>query len=233
MAKKKAPGKKKLLPYREVTVKSRAYGEHMRAARGSKTPVALNKVMQEQVKKTAVINKAAKRVHDLLKQCRQPFKEKMLWQVMLGRMRKAETPDLLPLLTTLTGMELNSQYPLSRFAYPTLSPAEWNGTDCVLTLYGSQPHIKNGDTQYGYEMFLLTLGKNAEEDSVASMESEWMAADEKAADLQFAFAVSPKADYYVVCLHFMTGKKGKETGTLASRGMAILSVEKATSVINE
>ena len=117
MAKKKAKSDKKLMPFKEVTVKSRAYGVHTRAARGSKTPVGINDAFKDHVTKTVVINSVAKRVHDLLKHCGKPFKDAMLWQVMLSRMRKAKSDDTTELLKALEEMELNSKYPLVRFVH--------------------------------------------------------------------------------------------------------------------
>ncbi len=226
MAKKKAAQKKTLLPHKEVTVKSRAYGEHTRAARGSKVPLSINKVLQENVKKTAAINNTAKRVHDLLKHCGEHFKEAMLWQVMLGNMRKAASMDVVDLLTTLKGMELNSTYPLSRYAYPYVSNVVWGKKMCGMILHTSHPHIKSADTEYRYEMFLLTLGKEAVDDGLVSVMSEWMPKAETDGEIKLSFAVPSKVAYYVVCLHFMTGKNGKATGTLASRGMRIVEVGK-------
>ncbi len=78
MSKGKLKSAKELMPAKEVTVKSRSYGVHTRAARGSKTPARINDAFQEQVAKTVVVNSVAKRVHDLLKHCGKPFKEAIL-----------------------------------------------------------------------------------------------------------------------------------------------------------
>ncbi len=142
MGKKKAAAAKKLLPPKEVVVKSRAYGEHTRAARGTKTPVGLNEAFAKYNTRTVMVNSTAKRVHDFLKDCGNGFKEAMLWQIMLSRMRKANTDDILLLLKSLEGMELNSRYPLSRFAHPFVfvqkswqtridSNDEWRNTDAI------------------------------------------------------------------------------------------------------
>ena len=62
----------------------------------SQTPVGINDVLQENVAKTAVINSAAKRVHDLLKECGKRFlKKRCCGQVMLSRMRKAATVEVI------------------------------------------------------------------------------------------------------------------------------------------
>lgn len=224
MAKKKAAIKKKLIPPREVRVKSRAYGEHTRAARGSKTPVGLNEVFAKYNAKTVAVNATAKRIHDLIKHCGKSFKEAGLWQVMLSRMRKATAEDVMGMLMALKGMDLNSKYPMGRFAHPFLSSAEWNEKGCTVLLHGGQPHIKSRDTEYRYEVFLLTLGKEAEGDAVVSDVSRWMEEGKDEDVIKFEFATTASVNYYVVCVHLMTGKDGRETGTLASRAMKVLGV---------
>ena len=225
MAKKKAKPDKKLMPAKEVSVKSRAYGIHMRAARGSKTPVEVNKVLKKNAAKTVVINAAAKRVNDLLKGCGKPFKEAMLWQGMLGRMRKAASDDLMKLLKTLEGMELNSKYPLQRFGSGLLALVKWSKKTCAVSLHSSMlTHIKSSDTQYCYELFLLLLGKDEKHDGLLSGRTEWKDKGEADGESTFSFSMPRKMEYYVLCLHLMTGTDGKETGTLASRGMRIVEV---------
>ena len=226
MAKKKTVAAKKLMPAGKVVVKSRTYGVHERAARGSKTPVAINEVLQKNVAKTVVVTGVAKRVHDLLKICGEHFKETMLWQEMLGRMRKAASDDMMGLLMTLKGMELNGKYKLDRFAKPHIKDVEWSKKGCEMVMSKGYPHWKYGDTEYCYEVFLLTLGKEAEKDGLVSAVSGWIKKEEKEGEIRFEFVVPLKVDYYVVCLHFMTGKDGKETGTLASRGMKVVKVGK-------
>ncbi len=227
MAKKKAPSKKKLMPEREVTIKSRAYGEHTRAARGSKTPVGLNEAFAEHNAKTVAVNSVAKRVHDLLKHCGKQFKEAMLWQGMLSRMRKASSVDMVDLLTALKGMELNSKYPLERFMNVPLVDVKIGKKKIVISFCSSMPpHIKSKDTEYCYEVYLLTLGKEAKDDGMMSGVSEWMEKEEASSEMKFEFAVPGKVKYGLVCLHFMSGKDRKAMGTLASRGMRIVAIEK-------
>ena len=102
----------------------------------------------------------------------------------------------------------------------------WDKKGCEMVLKKGYPHWKYGETEYCYEVFLLTLGKEAGEDGLVSGVSEWMRKEERDDELRFAFAVPEKVAYYLGCLHFMTEKNGKETGTLASRGMRIVEVGK-------
>ena len=214
------------MPEGKVVVKSRAYGVHERAARGSKTPVVINDVLQKNVAKTVVVTAKAKRVHDMLKICGEHFKEKMLWQEMLSRMRMAASIEALDLLAALKGMELNSRYPLKRFAHPLVRDVKWDKKGCEMVMSKGYPHWKFDDTEYCYEVFLLMLGKEAGENGLVNGRSDWLKAEDKDGEIRFEFIVPEKVVYYLVCLHFMTGKDGKETGMLANRGMRILEVGK-------
>ena len=58
--------------------------------------------------------------------------------------------------------------------------------------------------------------------------SAWMNAANTAGEMVVEYDLPFKMKYYVLCLHFASGKHGKETGTLASRGMKIAGVGKGT-----
>ena len=227
MAKKKAHSNKKLMPEKKVTVKSRAYGIHTRAARGSKTPVKLNDSFAEYNARTTAVNAVAKRVHDLLKVCSAGFKEKMLWQAMLSLMRKAMTDDVTKLLPALNGMELNPKYPLQRFARPFLLPVENREGKLVVRLKDiMRPRVKSKDTQYGYELFLLLLGKKTAADTIIQASTGWMGIEVASGEMVFTYTLPEKMKHYVLCLHFMTGNDGEATSTLASRGMRVAGAGK-------
>ena len=227
MAKKAPRSYKETATTEKVTVYSRAYGVHTRAARGSKTPATLNAAMTEHARKTAKINSVAKRVHDLLKLCSPGFKESMLWQVMLSRMRKAATDKTTNLLVTLKGLELNEKYPLQRFITSPQLTIETGKNKWVVSFKQTMaPFIKNDDPDYGYEMMLLVLGNKPENDTVVTAHTEWTDKTSVSNDAVFYFKKPDKVKHYLLCLHFMSGKDGKATGTLASRAMQIAGVEK-------
>ncbi len=225
MAKKKKKPDPELLPAKEVTVKSHAYGVHTRASRGSQTPVKLNDAFREHVSKTAAVNGTAKRVHDLLKVAGAGFKEAMLWQKMLSRMRKGASDSVEDLLITLEGMELNEKYPLRRFTGRVLPQVKPGKDTLAVSLPALSPtYNKSSDTQYGCELWLLALGKKEKDDALLKRESVWMDKEAAPKEIEFVFAMPAKMKHYLLCLHFMSGNEGKATGTLASRGMGVVGV---------
>ena len=125
-------------------------------------------------------------------------------------------------MAALKGMELNAKYPLQRFL--NISSVKVKKDKKKITVcFGSRlpPYIKSNDTQYCLEVCLLLLGKKEKQDSLASTRTEWIEKEVSAGELVFSIPLPDKITSYAVCLHFMTGSNGKETGTLASRGMCI------------
>jgi hypothetical protein len=72
---KSLPSSQQFRGYEVTHVKSKAYGPHQRAARGTFTPITCNEVLQQNAKKTAILNGAARPVHVALKQLAGSFKQ--------------------------------------------------------------------------------------------------------------------------------------------------------------
>ncbi len=88
---------------------------------------------------------------------------------------------------------------------------------------GTPMPLKNGDREYVYKTNLLLMGKKPERDVVIEAMIEWKEVNDRRNDkVSFSFEVPKKVMYYVLCLNFMSGKEGKATGTMASRGMRVV-----------
>ncbi|HSZ32742.1 MAG TPA: hypothetical protein VK772_05490 [Puia sp.] len=76
------PAKKKLRknPAEKIVVKSKAYGVHERAPRGSKSKAVLNKAMKAHGKRLRESTAPAKLIMDALQPFRENFKGGMIWQ---------------------------------------------------------------------------------------------------------------------------------------------------------
>jgi len=64
----------------KIIVKSKAYGEHERAPRGSKSKAVLNKAMKAHGKRLRESTAPAKLIMDALQPFRENFKGGMIWQ---------------------------------------------------------------------------------------------------------------------------------------------------------
>lgn len=83
MAKSKTPKKKRKFPPKMVTVNSRTYGKHERAARGSWKKAKLNDAMKGHSERLIGSNMPAKLILDALAPYRTNFKGGQIWQKLV------------------------------------------------------------------------------------------------------------------------------------------------------
>lgn len=206
-----------------VFVKSKVYGDHVRSKRGSIKPASVNDTLQAHADKTKTINAAAKRVHDLLKAYAGNFKESLLWQELLSRMRKSTTIEFVALLQQLDGLDINSKYPLKRFGKIPTVLIKLTRKKLLLTLNCYiPPHFKNGNDSYYYEVCVLFFNKKNEQDELTTAQTEWMDKVDKVKNWLFEFDVSKRAEYFLVLLKMQSGMELQEKVELGSVGIGVV-----------
>lgn len=207
-----------------VFVKSKAYGDHVRSVRGSKKAAAINETLQAHADKTAVINNAAKKVHDLLKVYAGNFKESLLWQQLLSRMRKSLSHEFDALLQSLNGLEINSKYPLKRFGKIPVAAIEVKRQKLLLTFQCyTQPFIKNNTDCYYYEACVLFFSSKKESDCYLTTQTTWIKINEQPATWLFEFEIPARTKYYLVCLKMQSGIAEVEQVTMGSMGIGVVN----------
>ncbi len=101
-------------PAEKVVVKSRAYGVHERAPRGSKSKAVLNKAMKAHGKRLRNSTAPAKLIMDALQPFRENFKGGMLWQRLVkhfaAQAKKGEPYSV----AGIEHWDFNTQYLTSR-----------------------------------------------------------------------------------------------------------------------
>jgi len=95
-------------------VNSRAYGEHVRAARGTHKPADINKAFKKSASDMVVSNLPAKMIKDALVPLRGNFGGGMLWQELVSLFKKQYKTDGAFDFTALNKCEIHKNYPLSR-----------------------------------------------------------------------------------------------------------------------
>jgi hypothetical protein len=116
---KENPLKKNARPIK-VTVKSKTYGTHERAARGSKTKTDVNEAMKEAGRRLVGANIQAKLICDALKPFRENFPGGQIWQKLVKHfaLQAKEIKDYS--VIGIKEWDLNDQYPTSRVMYPAV-----------------------------------------------------------------------------------------------------------------
>jgi hypothetical protein len=110
------PSKKKTRknPAEKVVVKSKAYGTHERAPRGSKSTAVLNLAMKAHGRRLRKSNIPAKLITDALQPFRENFKGGMIWQRLVKHFAAQAKKGDLYSVTGIEGWDLNGQYLTSR-----------------------------------------------------------------------------------------------------------------------
>lgn len=204
-----------------VEVKSRAYGKHTRAARGSIKKATLNNVFSENSKRLAVINPIASKVHAMLKSHAGFFKENMFWQKMTGLVHGNKASNTEELLTSIAGLELNDKYPLSRFGnVPVIKTVFKTGMQVSLASIGS-PGFKGDDNMYCYDIIVLFFTAKGIAKGEAMQRSKWFNKNKAAGTITFLFDVPKQSNLYLICLRLHTGTNNVATDFLGTQGMMI------------
>lgn len=208
---------------KQITVHSRAYGIHTRAARGSIKPVTLNDAVAAKAKEVIVINALASVVHTVLKTIAHGFKENMFWQKMLSNMHAAKHITTIALLNSLKGLELNSRYPLQRFGQPPqiIITLEKKNMTAALRSY-SPLQLKDKIKQYRYDLIILFINLKNKVCGFVVLNSEWFDAGKVAKPVSFTTTIPAGSKVYVLCLRLHGGRNDEPLNELASQGMAVM-----------
>lgn len=106
----------------KVLVRSKAYGNHYRAARGSKTPVEINSSLKENGERMIGSNAPAKLIFDALKPFRKNFNGGMFWQDLLKYFTTQAKMDQAYHMTGFVNRDVDKNYPISRIMALKVDP---------------------------------------------------------------------------------------------------------------
>jgi hypothetical protein len=113
-AKKKSSKK----PTEKIVVNSKAYGEHTRAPRGSKSRAVLNPAMKAHGRRLRKSNMPAKLIMDALLPFRENFKGGMIWQRLVKHFAAQAKKGDGYSVAGIEHWDLNAQYATSRLMTP-------------------------------------------------------------------------------------------------------------------
>ncbi len=207
-----------------VYVSSLAYGEHTRAVRGTFTPSTLNNCLQANVNLTGRLNQVAKQVHDPIKQIAAGFKETMLWQEILKRLRSAKTTETAGLLQSLAGLEINSRYRLDRFAQTSRPRVSLQQTEL---LFEQQLHfhhrgkVKPGAWQCRLVLLLFDKDGNRLD---PYHECTTLLTGSNLPQVSSTVTTAAGACYWLSLLQLQACTHGQPSGTRAAQGMQVSGV---------
>jgi hypothetical protein len=103
-----------------INVNSKAYGNHLRAARGSKSRAELNDAMKKHGQRLLASAVPAKLIRDALIPFRTNFTGGQIWQKLLKHFALQTKEGRDYSVIGIENWDLNNEYPTSRLMYPTV-----------------------------------------------------------------------------------------------------------------
>ncbi|TCC91779.1 hypothetical protein EZ428_08485 [Pedobacter frigiditerrae] len=212
--KRKSKGKK----VRYILVRSKAYGDHYRAVRGSYTEIFLADGMKESTAKQTTANLMAKIIFDAVNDLAPGFKDTVFWSKLLQKIRAQQKEGKLISYLPLEKMEMRPNYRTNKHGYFYIKP-QYPGPNMVLdyTLYGPA-------TDRAYLMSILRIA--TDETLLNAYPAEVLTAqlsgELQKGEVLLRFSELPANAQCLYVLKCEKLKDGKVVGTLARMGVAFL-----------
>jgi len=207
-------------------VKSKAYGDHVRAARGTHKPAVVNEALQESSRKIQEANVPAKMLKDALDPYRQHFKGGSLWQrlvsVFRAQLRTTGTIDF----TALADIEIHEHYPVSRFLKVTPQVVHDAAANTLRVHLEYERHPKPKGMSYldSYQLTMIALFPDLEHKAVDTTAacSGILFNKDKYAPIVMTLPVPAGARAFVLCLKVEGCEQGVARNIAVNKGMRIL-----------
>ena len=200
-------------------VNSSAYPPHVRRKRGTFTPIVLNDGMKESALNQTLANQKAQLIYTPLKAFTNGFNEGKLWSKLIKKFRKQQKDKLHYTFAPFNRTELRSNYPSSSHAYFELSGNQQHTAVCLQ--FRGKPKLQLAT----YELQLLRI--SADQDlnmaypvQIATIQTNLNAAT---GSINFNFEPLPIDAQVIYCLKCERLENGKSNGTLATKGMVLLT----------
>lgn len=213
--------------YNGITfVKSSAYGNHIRAKRGTHKKAVLNPAYEKQNKKLVKLNIPAKIIKDAIDPHRKDFFDGRLWTRLISLTNEQNLDDGHFDFTKLKPFEIHKAYPLRRLLdVETKTSVDRERDELHVSLtYNIQPAFDSSLSVDGYQFGVIAIFPDLE-NSKAKTEvvySDIIELTGNVAPLHMHVPVPSNATAYLICVRIDGCKKGKPYHTLASRGMMVV-----------
>ncbi|HTE30055.1 MAG TPA: hypothetical protein VK666_06760 [Chryseolinea sp.] len=211
-------------------VRSRAYGDHVRSARGTQGEAPINESLKKEVAVITRSNRPAKILKDAIDPHRGALKGGQFWQKLVSTFRTQFNESGAFDFSNLPAIEIHKKYPLSRFisVKPEVNFDKRAHNLTVKVAYGTHPSFKKSKYIDGYRISVIGIFPDLKKGKVKSEEvfSDVIALTAKYAPITVNVPVPQKAKCYVLCLKVEGCVKGKENNTPATMGMMLFNTGK-------
>lgn len=197
-------------------IQSKAYGPHVRAARGTHKEVKVNPVLQGNADHAKMVTPIGSIVLRQLKTVEHGFASGDLWPRMTGRMFKAKSMQVADLFESLRGTELNERYPFAKLfaAIPRFEFSIKKNRLCAEMELLSHARFSKEDKATEYLCELTVLFSDGKISCVKdSMETEWIGFEDDLPVYEMVFDIPKETKYFLL----IAGVKGGNERILVER----------------
>jgi hypothetical protein len=206
-------------------VNSRAYGKHVRSARGTKKKAKVNKAFKKQSKKLLKANIPAKIVRDAVKLHLQDMPGGTLWKRLVSIFDKQLKAEGVVDFGKLTGLEVNKDHPFGEFlaADVAVTPDKDKDNIRVAVSYPQPPEFKRSKFIDGYRLGVIAIFPDALKNKAKStaVYSDIIPLEEKTSLMTFEVPVPPRGKSCLLLVR-IDGCLGKKVNNTApTKGMKV------------
>lgn len=209
----------------KVMVRSRTYGDHLRAKRGSKSEAKLNDFLQQSCLDLKAANKAAQLIKAHLDPFRTNFKGGLIWNQLVKNFKKQLSLKQPFSVSNLKDIEIWELYPLSRFGAYFHVYADLNHDSIKLTIQANHhPNFKRSFID-SYRMSVLAIFPEFNKMNAATEGciSDIIYTDSGPSPLLFELPIPPNFKQHIIILKVEGTEKGKLNDNVTVKGMKIIA----------
>jgi hypothetical protein len=209
-------------------VKSKRYGDHARAKRGTHVKAEMNDICQEESAQLIQTNLPGQLIHGPLEQYRQNFKGGQCWQRLLSVLKAHYKNKGVYDYKVLENFEVYKEYPFQQFMdlrAEVSVTGKPSGLKVVLN-YSDHPIFEKAKYIDGYCLTVIAIypdlakGKT----SAAAVSSPVISLKSKIKKQSFTISFPRRAPVFVICVKLEGTEGGKTTPGYVTKGMRIVKV---------
>lgn len=209
-----------------VLVRSRAYGDHLRAKRGTYKKARLNAALKKGTVLIGEANAAAKLFKDTIDPYREDLIETSLWPKLLSMFRRQQTETGMIDFGQLKPFEFHSRYTLDKLLpVQVVTSYDQNAqTLRAVISYQGLPHFRNSRID-GYTLSAIVVFPDLKKMTAKTVVEESAILDLKGKQSPFDVSVSVpwRAKCFILCLRIDGYSAGKLHETIATKGMRVIA----------
>lgn len=207
-------------------VKSTKYGDHIRAARGTRKKAKLNKACQEQSKKLVKSNTPAKIIKDAIDPYRDDFRYGQLWQDLVRTTNDAMGKNAEFDFSRLKPFEFHPKHRLDRlFNVESTAKVDSKSSRLRVTLSSdARPLFHHSLDLDGYRVTVIVVFPDFKKQraKTEALSSSIIPLKEKLTSLEVDFDIPPRAKSFLVCVRVDGCEMGMIEGSMESIGMRMV-----------